>query len=867
MLLLGVERPSEVLVRDRIREHVAQGVANPLPEEARAPEIEKRLDEWIRTHPERYADAIAAVTGRLRADLSYEDGKGRLRPYLGDVDSYAWLRQVRTYLRSGTTCDAVVEGVCRDELVFAPVGSRMPYPRSLHIVATVAIHRLIEFFRPDQPLMASAMWVPAVAGTVGAIPAFALGFHFAGPVGGFVGGVMSALHPQYLLRTIGADNDVWNVVLPLLMMASAIAALDARRGWSRILLAATAGVIAGLHAATWSGWMATVLVLLAGLGSGFAIDGLTRVLRGGVRRARQEIRWAPVGVFAIFLLGLLSTLVLIGVPWSALWIPAFPSAAVIDTGIASALSDRDLWPDPLLAVAEAAPTDAARLFASFGEPFFVLVGVIGALWLLADLAIPPRAGRSVAPAAIVLLWLLGGAYLASSAARHAFLLGPPFAIASAVAIGRSFSLANGRLGRTAPPLRRVLQAVLCLALAIFLWPPVRRGTVNAAGYLPTINDAWFDSLTSLREGSARDAIVHASWEFGYWVKFVAERRTSVDGASLRTHVPYWLARAQTTASDVESAGILRMLSCGSDATPYPEGRLGAYGKLRAKTDDPLAAQRILLELVALRASEAAARLAALGFSVEAQADVLRSTHCTPPETLWMLSTRQRPSAEHWLRTGSWSFERALILHRASHETVPAAVADIGSRLGLEATAIEGLVAEAKERGQDFVVPPAEVVLPYGMPAMQATTWHPCAFDEKARHMRCALRLVSADDETAIGEFAYDLAAPQDGHFVQVGTDRSQITGDVRATPGMVLSAGRAGIEAFERKGGSLPALAVLVDRSEPRILVGTPAFLRSTFVHLVYLGGRYTTAFEKRAERTGLTGERVQTWKLRWDQQ
>ena len=42
--------------------------------------------------------------------------------YLGDFDSYLWLRMARNLLRHGTACDAIVAGECRDNHAHAPVG-------------------------------------------------------------------------------------------------------------------------------------------------------------------------------------------------------------------------------------------------------------------------------------------------------------------------------------------------------------------------------------------------------------------------------------------------------------------------------------------------------------------------------------------------------------------------------------------------------------------------------------------------------------------------------------------------------------------------------------------------------------------------
>ena len=62
-----------------------------------------------------------------------------------------------------------------------------------------------------------------------------------------------------------------------------------------------------------------------------------------------------------------------------------------------------------------------------------------------------------------------------------------------------------------------------------------------------------------------------------------------------------------------------------------------------------------------------------------------------------------------------------------------------------------------------------------------------------------------------------------------------------------------------------PDLGVLVDMPNQRILVGAPPLVRSTFVHLMYLDGRYATYYEKFDDRTTDMGARIVTWKINWN--
>src|SRR5207244_2894851 len=81
---------------------------------------------WVRLLPL----SLAVVPEPARDLLRYRGADGREHVYLGDFDSYLWVREARNVLRTGTTCAAVVAGVCRGTYAYAPVGEPMHYHRS-----------------------------------------------------------------------------------------------------------------------------------------------------------------------------------------------------------------------------------------------------------------------------------------------------------------------------------------------------------------------------------------------------------------------------------------------------------------------------------------------------------------------------------------------------------------------------------------------------------------------------------------------------------------------------------------------------------------------------------------------------------------
>src|SRR5262249_5276405 len=154
-----------------------------------------------------------------------------------------------------------------------------------------ALHRLITTRAPDQPLPATAALVPVVVGVAGVVPAFGIGAMLGGTVAGAFAVALTMFEPMVLGRTIGGDNDIWNVVLPLFAFWFVLLGLRARGTGGRAGWAVAAGACTGLQAWAWSGWMLVHVVVVAGLASAMLIDGV----RG--RRAGMRATALLLGVF------------------------------------------------------------------------------------------------------------------------------------------------------------------------------------------------------------------------------------------------------------------------------------------------------------------------------------------------------------------------------------------------------------------------------------------------------------------------------------------------------------------------------------------------------------------------------------------
>lgn len=912
--LLAADDWASKIVRNQLRHRITQEVSHELPQPAWRAQVNRRTHRWIAQHQEQFETEKAAVAQRLKAQLRYEGADGREHVYLGDFDSYLWLRHARNYLRTGTTCDAMVNGVCRDTYANAPVGSRMIYHRSLHIVAIASLHKLLTLVHPGYPLPASAFLVPVIIGALGVIPAFCIGRQLAGTLGGLFAAVLISLQPIFLWRSIGSDNDVWNVVLPLGMMWAVMAALGAKNPRCQITYSVLTAVVTALHAWTWRGWLFTYLVLIFGLlGYGFLCSIRHALWQRNLRlwQAAEVRKTVLVTMVFYGAAGLGTTLAGSEQSYFSLLCKGVRAVvgAVAESSKANA-ADAAYWPDVLTTVGELLKPSVGAIAWSLGGTLFFFGGLVGLLMLLLPkgrwrwwhvamllcgmildgyvltrselvrsvavglLAIPligalllhvvdmeaPGAAEQGA-ACLVMVWFLAALHLASDGLRFLLLLGPPFGIACAVAVSRLYvwvrSLTLGASGWY----RAVATTLLFAVLALALMQPVRWGYATARNYTPPMNDAWWDTLTNIRDASPSDALVNTWWDYGHWVKYVAERRVSSDGGSLLTHVPHWLGKALVSPSDRESIGVLRMLDCGSDATPLPEGQQGAYGKIRATGRDPITAYAIVEALVTLDKTAAHAYLAHHGFTVSQQADILRSTHCVPPETYLILSSALLQKRQSWMHLGLWAPRQAHIAKHTQFLPPEEAVADLMERFGYTEQQAAELYAKVraqapKGRLEGFIAPARGRLLP---------RWLPCHAVRNTSGMVCDIQVRMHAAGPLLEAFVYNPTSPQDARLrVRRAAGESIAEGVTEEIPAVVVLA-----DVLQKEDVTFPSptysdLGVLVDIPNQRILVGSPPLLQSTFISLMYLDGRYTTYYEKFDERSTLVGERVVTWKLNW---
>jgi dolichyl-diphosphooligosaccharide--protein glycosyltransferase len=879
-----------------------------LPPSNRDALIQQRVDQIITQQQAQYDAAQAQLSQQFKSHLRYTGEDGKEHTYLGDLDSYFWLRYTRNILRHGSACDAVADGNCIDTYTVAPQGAMMSSNPSFHIFAIYGLYKFITIFNPQFPLPATSYLVPVIVGMLGVIPAFFIGRRLAGNVGGFFAAILISIHPLLLSRSLGSDNDIWNVVLPLFVLWMVIEALEAKSTKGRVIYSVLAAAFVGLHAATWDAYWFIYLIILFGLVANLIFRIGVSVFREHEHRPWKDrkVLGAALITGAFYVASYI--FVLIGNPSSDYFhlpLNIFSASAGLDRAVIP-----DYWPNVLTTVAELNKSNLGEAIGSmYGRLFFFLAlaglllmllprhrwklkhyalfiaGSIISIYLINDLSVSKLVALGLlslpiaiilitylfedenvdtAPALIILVWFLASIYATYSGVRFILLMIPAFGIAFAVTAGRIYEWLSAYGAREIKWHRYITNVIVFAILALILIQPIRAGRDTARNYIPSIDDAWWDSLTKINKESAPDAIINSWWDFGHWFKYVADRRVTADGTSQGTHIPRWLGLSLVTPDEQESVGTLRMLDCGSD-TALGNTSIGAYSAVFSKVNDSIAAQQIIYDIVKLDRPQAQAYLAKRGFTQAEQDEILKRSHCNPPEDYFITSGDMVGKAGVWAHFGLWNFTRAYVAQHSRNLPHDEAVADLQRKFNMSSEEAEKLYYDAKALSSESEI--NQFVSPW--PGYITSSWVDCKLAANNTAMVCPLGIgfgQQGGTVMAFDAFTYNMTNPNASRLVYGFYQNNQRVGtNGDGTPAALYMAYDDGMRSITFQNPTSSGIAVLIDVPNHRLLMADPLLINSTFTQLFYLDGRYSTHFEKFDDQTSFTGSRVIVWKVNWN--
>lgn len=623
-----------------------------LPEATKAKLVDENYAQYYSQNKIQIDAQVKQVSAQYKQYFKDDNGY----TYLGDIDSYAWLRGAENVIKHGYVGDKIVDGQEIDDHMIAPIGS--PTGPNIHPYAIAYLYPVMKIFSPNITLMQTSFYVPVIVAILSSIIAFFIGRRIAGNVGGLFASVVLAINPMFITRTFGSDNDIWNVFFPLLVFLLFLESFEAKNMNLRITFASLAGIANGVYAFAWSGWWYTFDVLIAALGLYLVYDFImTKSLKDplGFFKKTQFTSWIQIAVPFIIFTGIFVTMIsgfttFISAPTSPLHFTTIKDAVHLD-----------LWPNVYTTVAELNPGNFNSIIGNLGGKLFMTIAALGLILVM--LKKDEHGNYNIKQAALLIIFFGGAFYATFKGIRFIFLMIPAFSIAFGVAFGLVYMYATRWLSKELSISDMISKIIVITALLLFIITPVKASYDIGKGLIPNMNDPWYGTLTEIKTSSAPDAIINSWWDFGHWFKQIADRRVTFDGASQNIPQAHWIGKVLSTNDEDLAMRILRMLDCGAN---------NLFNEIDKKIGNTKKSVDIVYDVLENQGKEKQI-LEKYGFTSQESDNILQYLLCNPPEDYFIASEDMIGKAGVWAHFGSWDFERAEIWtdlrHRPKEEAI------------------------------------------------------------------------------------------------------------------------------------------------------------------------------------------------------
>ncbi len=634
-----------------------------LPDAQKNELVNNQFNEFLAQNNRQLAEQIKQQSLYFKSQMQDEDGL----TYFVGIDPFYYARFARNIIEKGSIGDEIRNGRPYNNHQLAPVGKYSEIDGHSYLEAYA--YKFIHFFSPATSLLKVIFYFPVILSTLASIPAFFIARKLGGNLAGVFASTLIVVHPTFLNRTVGgfADTDPYNILFPLLAVWLFLAVLGTSNLRLKVVYSILAGSVLGIYPFFWTGWWFIFNFILACLGVNFLLyliwnSTISHNLKKELKLVSLNyllpafLIWTTVLFFLTFLgARIYHSSIFSGIRFLTNIFFALPKAIVHLKSVALT----KLWPNVLTTVAELNEVSTRDVISILGGKLLFYLAITGIILVIFR---NKNWKHNIQYAVFLSIWFAGTFYSTTRGVRFTLLLLPAFAVALAIVASFFYYNASRFLSRSFsinPNLCKVVFAVIFILFFIADIPkvysaPLRSAYISTKHQASDMNDAWWNTLTNIRETTNKTAIISSWWDFGHWFMYIADRPVTFDGASQDTPQAHWIGRFFLTANEKEAIGILRMLDCDGNR---------AFDKLYNITGDFLDAISMLKEALVLDRKSAESYYTRV-LPKEQVKSVLGSSHCeNPPEAVVIVSEDMVQKSGVWAHFGGWNFTKAAMVNK------------------------------------------------------------------------------------------------------------------------------------------------------------------------------------------------------------
>lgn len=479
-------------------------------------------------------------------------------PYLLASDSFYYYDLTRTIQKTGRISSRIKGNKYFNPKMAAPTGEWVLTTWQPYI--GYMIYSGLKIFSPDIPLMYAVSFTPLLIMALTLLCFFIITHKMDISLWALlISSIYLVCVPVFLKRSAFGwfDNDPHNVLFPMIMLMIVALAqppindqgniVPDRPSWLKAVLAGAA-LSAGsiLYSFFWPGWP-----LIA------AIISFSLIMIAVYQHYRHSPNNNQTAItLTTFLVGSLLGIGLLAGPNNiiTLW----------QDGLRELMGflnqQLPLWPDTFVAVGELKRPSLIEIIRSAGGflfftvAIFALINGILALWKNKNALNHLWCGAC--------LFLLFSLMISLGAQRFTILCIAPLTVLFALGLNTLFEMLKHFLRRmTDKKFRMLFPAVMIMITIALIIPKVIASEKKMPELLsPLYNDAWNESMTFINHNTPDNAIINSWWPPGHFIKAMADRRVTFDGATINNRQSYWLAKAFMAKTEKAALNYLRLLN-------------------------------------------------------------------------------------------------------------------------------------------------------------------------------------------------------------------------------------------------------------------------------------------------------------------
>lgn len=352
-------------------------------------------------------------------------------PYLRNIDSYAFTRQIEDIVNSGALPQ-------HDNLSLAPDGQDKAVGRDLYVYIMAYSFSFVKLFLPGYTLFQFLIWAPALMAALMAVPMYFIGRILYDKRAGVLAAFFVIFDISVLSRTLGGDpdNDTSVLLFPLIAIALFLIAYKytSANGFNKrgILYTVLAGMGMAAWGYVWSGFWFVVWLI-----AGFIIMKILLALakNRSIGAAVREFR-RPIALFA----AIMAIFFILTVPFLGTRVVTETVQGPFSFGDIKSEENRE-FPNVYVSVAELQSGGALRDVLQRTNVFLFVFMVFSLVYLIVS-AMSKRK-EHVDTLILLLIWFVGPLIATTTGVRFSILFAAPIAIGAAIFVSKLLRVIDG----------------------------------------------------------------------------------------------------------------------------------------------------------------------------------------------------------------------------------------------------------------------------------------------------------------------------------------------------------------------------------------------------------------------------------------